>query len=212
MVGFNYLTLEAVKTNLFDKPILFSSLALMIVQFLTIVAQPEIWQRLYAAKSLADLRKGLGFSFFLLFLIVIPLMLIGMSAKYGALITNPGNAFYEVLEFVSPAWFFPLVAVSLFAAFMSTLDSSLFAAAIQLAKNKLFHKLPLVDPDKIKARTKILMIIILAITLIASLFLADFLTGIFQLVALLTIIATVLIISKSPTASVERSSSTCASA
>ncbi|HEC32672.1 MAG TPA: hypothetical protein ENI63_00235 [Candidatus Kaiserbacteria bacterium] len=193
-VGGSGITFGNLQNNILDKAILYGALAIMVIQFLTLFAQPEIWQRIYAAKNIQNLKYGLIFSFILLILFFIPIVIIGLSARYGALITNPSNAFYEILSFASPKWFFPILAVSLFAAFMSSLDSSLFAISSQLAKNNLFKK-NIPDEYTIKKHIRYWVFIVLTFALVTSFLLGDLLTSVFQLISITTIITAVFSIS-----------------
>lgn len=196
MVGSSSITSSNVFDNLADTTILLGAFVLMLMQFLTLIVQPELWQRVYAAKSSKDLRRGLLFSSGLICLLVIPLIIIGMNVKYGGTVTDVGNAFYEILSFASPVWFFPIVAVGLFAAFMSTLDSSLFAMSSQLAKSGFVVGYKDEQNEKmIKRKMRIWMVIVLVGALILSLFLVDFLTSVFQLLSIAVVISTVFIMS-----------------
>ncbi|MFQ5531232.1 MAG: sodium:solute symporter [Candidatus Nanoarchaeia archaeon] len=196
LVGSSSITTDNVISNLSDATIFLGASAIMIAQFLTMIVQPELWQRVYSAKSLKDLRLGLMFASILLFLVVIPGIIIGMNAKFSGSITNVGNAFYEVLSLASPAWFFPIVAVALFAAFMSTLDSSLFALSSQLAKSGFVVGYKDEKDDKIlMKKIRIWMVSILIVTLITSLFLSNFLASVFQLISIAMIISTAFILS-----------------
>lgn len=189
--GTEHISTETLQANLTDSSLFYAAISLIIIQFLVLVTQPELWQRMYAAKSLEDLKFGFMFSFFLAMILLIPIAIIGMNAGFGGLLENPGNAFYDILSFAAPNWLLPILAVSLLAAFMSTLDSSLFALSTQLAKTKLFKA---EEKQDIKKYTRLWIPIILLVTSVASLFFADFLTSVFQLISLLMITSTVLLL------------------
>lgn len=194
-VGTSGITLESIETTIANKTLLYGALAIMVLQFFTLSIQPELWQRMYAAKSMRDLKYGFTASFALLILFFSPIILIGVSVRNSTFVTDPGNAFYEVLAFASPEWFFPILAISLFAAFMSSLDSSLFAISAQLAKNNLFKK-DLVDTGIIKRHIRYYMFGVLALSLGASYLLGDLLTSVFQLISVATIITAVFVASR----------------
>lgn len=190
-VGTEYIEPSGVVANISNTTLLFSALALLVVQFLTLISQPELWQRVYAAKNSKELWRGFTFSFVLLLVALTPIMLIGMNANFGGLLEDPGNAFFEVLSFGAPSWFVPILSVSLLAAFMSTLDSSLFALSSQLAKNT-FVKL---NSRSIAWNTRFWIPIVLIVATSLSLFVSDLLTSVFQLVSLLTVTSTVFLAS-----------------
>ena len=134
MVDTSVITSQTIGKILADKKIIVSAIALAIAQFLTLLIQPEMWQRVVAARSIKDLKKGFIVSWVLLTLFIIPLIIIGISARASNTIQDPSNLFYDILATSAPVWFLPILVVGLFAAFMSTLDSSLFAIASQLGK------------------------------------------------------------------------------
>jgi len=140
MVDLSPINSQLIFTFLKDKAILWGAFSLALAQFLTLIAQPEIWQRVAASRDVNHLKKGLIASWFLLALVAVPEIIIGMAAKAGGLTHNPSKLFYDIVEHVAPQWFFPFVIVSLFAAFMSTLDSSIFAIASQIGRYGIFGR------------------------------------------------------------------------
>lgn len=195
MVDISTITSESVKSLLLDKTIFLGAITLGATQFLTLLIQPEIWQRVAAARDLVHLKKGLLVSWFFLALVIIPMIIIGLVVRSSGTIESPGTLFYDIVETAAPAWFLPFLVVSLFAAFMSTLDSSLFAISSQLGKYgfmtriKRIRKEPLTDDRQIAKNIRISIVIILVLALIASLFLGSFLRGVFGLISLLTVIS-----------------------
>lgn len=196
MVDISTITSESVTSLLMDKTIFFSAISLGFAQFLTFIAQPEIWQRVAASRDLNHLKKGLIASWFLLGVIAVPAIIIGMAARGSGTIENPGTLFYDIVENAAPQSFLPFVIVSLFAAFMSTLDSSLFAISSQIGKYGFWiSKEELPDDRKITKRIRISTVIVLVLALIASLFFGNFLKGVFGLISLLTVISVCLFMS-----------------
>jgi len=193
MVDIGKISYESMTSILADKAIFFGTLSLGITQFLTLLIQPEIWQRVAAARDLAHLKKGLIASWFLLAIVLIPMIIIGLVARSSGPIENPKTLFYDIVETTAPKWFFPFLIVSLFAAFMSTLDSSLFAISSQLGKYgfivKRITKERFTNDREIAKNIRLSTLIVLVLALIVSLFLGDFLKGVFGLVSLLTVIS-----------------------
>lgn len=195
MVDLSPINSELTISLLKNKTVFWGAFTLALAQFLTLIAQPEIWQRVAASRDLNHLKKGLGVSWVLLGLVAIPEIIIGMAARAGGLVQNPSRLFYDIVEHAAPQWFFPFVIVSLFAAFMSTLDSSLFAIASQIGKYGIFIKKDLKNDKIIIKKVRLSNIVILILALIASLFLGNFLKGIFGLISLLTVISISLVMS-----------------
>lgn len=92
--------------------------------------------------------------------------------------------------------------MGLFAAFMSTLDSSLFAISSQLGKygfivKKKEHqeKNAPVRDRQVARSTRISIVIVAVLALILSLFFANFLSAVFGLISLLTVISVPVLLS-----------------
>lgn len=196
MVDISTITSKSVTSLLTNKTILFGAISLGFAQFLTLLAQPEIWQRVAASRDLNHLKKGLITSWFLLGVIAVPAIIIGMAARGSGTVENPSTLFYDIVSHAAPQWFLPFVIVSLFAAFMSTLDSSLFAISSQIGKYGFFIKKEVIPDDRrIAKKIRIFNIIVLVLALITSLFFGNFLKGVFGLISLLTVISACLVMS-----------------
>ena len=195
MVDTSTITLESVTSLLTDKAVFFGALCLGIAQFLTLLVQPEIWQRVAAARSVVHLKKGLIASWVLLIVVVTPEIIIGLASRSSGTIESSSTLFYDIVKISAPGWFLPFLVVGLFAAFMSTLDSSLFAISSQLGKYGLvvkgerIKKESFTDNRKIAKNIRISIVIVLILALIASLFFVNFLKGVFGLISLLTVIS-----------------------
>ncbi|MBN1252833.1 MAG: hypothetical protein JXA16_11905 [Bacteroidales bacterium] len=199
MVDTSQITMDTVSPLLTDKTIIIGAISLAAAQFLTLLVQPEMWQRVYASKSIVDVKKGFMASWILLILVIIPQILIGLTARAGGGIDNPNNLFYDIFKTSSPEWFLPFLSVALFAAFMSSLDSSLFALSSQLGKYGFWIKsndnISQKNDQTIVKKTRIIIVIVTVLALITSLYFSNFLTFVLQLISLLTVISVIVLVS-----------------
>lgn len=203
MVDISTITTETVIPIITDKTVIIGALILGVAQFLTLLVQPEMWQRVTVARSSIDLKKSLIVASILLFLIVIPEIIIGLAARGGGgAIENPSALFYDILNVAAPEWFFPFLTVALFAAFMSTLDSSLFAVSSQIGKygfiirrGKRKQKNSSKSDIDIARSTRISISIVMIMATVASLFFGNFLIGVFNLISILTVISAAVLMS-----------------
>ncbi len=202
MVDTSSINTETVVSLLSDKTLLVGALTLGVAQFLTLLVQPEMWQRVSAARSTSHLKKGFIASWTLLALVVIPMTIIGLAARGGDAVENPSTLFYDILNVAAPEWFFPFLIIALFAAFMSTLDSSLFAISSQLGKYGFVvwlrgreEKEGSKSEIRIARRTRISISIVVILALVASLFFGDFLSGVFNLISILTVVSSAVLMS-----------------
>jgi Na+/proline symporter len=190
LVDSSTITFATIQPMLTDRTIIIGALALAASQFLTLLIYPELWQRVFAAKSLKDLKKGFAFAFILIMVIIIPEIIIGLAAKATGNAVDASNIFYEVLKLASPTWYLPILAVALLAAFMSTLDAALFAIGAQFGKYGFwFNSTENRDDDSIVRRTRFAMIGVTIVALALSLFFSNFLSAAFGLISLLTVLS-----------------------
>jgi Na+/proline symporter len=197
LVDTSNISSETILPLLKDQTIILGALSIGVSQFLTLLVQPELWQRIYSVKTLKDLKKGLFASWGLILAFIVPIITIGLSARANG-IEDSNNLFYTIIQDSSPEWFVPIITVALFAAFMSSLDSSLFAVSSQIAKygfwidnSKYQHE----SDEQLVTKTRLTLVVVTLITLGASLFFSDFLTSVIQLISLLTINAVIIVAS-----------------
>jgi Na+/proline symporter len=192
LVDTSKITFAVIRPILTDKTVIIGALSLAASQFLTLLLYPELWQRVYASKSLKDLKKGLTFAWLLLLLIIIPQIIIGLSARATGGVADPTNIFYDVLKLASPTWYLPILSVALLAAFMSTLDAALFAIGAQFGKYGLWFKTTQMQEGAevvVVRKTRYAITGVTVVALMLSLLFSDFLAAAFDLISLLTVIS-----------------------
>ena len=165
------------------------AIGLMMIQFLTLLAQAESFQRIFAVVDARALKKGLIASFVMIAVVAGAIAYIGINFKFGLTGIDPANLFTEGVLQAVPAWLASFLAVSLIAAFMGTIDSSAFALAILLANWK-----P-ADQDTLVRRTRYVTVGVIALSGVSSLLLFSFLSWAFSLIALISIIGAALVAS-----------------
>lgn len=191
------LTTKTVMPMIEDKSLMIGALCLGVSQFLTLLVQPDMWQKVYAAKSSYDLKKSIIVSSALVLLFIIPLIVIGLSVRAKGMVEDSDTIFYDILRTSAPDWFLPIITVALFAAFMSSLDSVLFALATQIGRYGFWIKdeacFENIDEKKTVNEIKKSLFFVTVITLVVSLFCSNFLTQVLQLISLLTVNAVVIL-------------------
>lgn len=206
MVDTSSITTGTVTSMLSDMTALKSALSLGVVQLLTFLVQPEMWQRVAAARDLENLKKGMIAGWSLLLIVIVPVITIGMAVNASGMASPGNNLFMDVLNQAAPGWYLPLLLVALFAAFMSTLDSSLFAVAAQLGKYGFIVQPRDVRKDNpstanasqrrgLTKNIRATIAVVIVACLGASLFLGSFLQGVFDLISMMTVISSALLIS-----------------
>jgi len=192
LVDTSKITVATIQPMLIDTDIIVGALSLAASQFLTLLTYPELWQRAYASRSIQDLRKGFAFAWLLILVIIVPEIIIGLSAKSTTSVVDPSNIFYDVLKLASPTWYMPILSVALLAAFMSTLDSALFAMGAQFGKYGFWSKSTMIEQRSealVVRKTRYAVTVITVLALVLSLVFSNFLAAVFNLISLLTVIS-----------------------
>ncbi|MEK7136500.1 MAG: hypothetical protein AAB821_02845, partial [Patescibacteria group bacterium] len=111
----------------FDPSQFWFAIGLALLQFFSLAAQPESFQRVFAAKDSQALKKGLIYSFTMLAAVAGAIAYLGINFRFAGINGDPSTLFVAGVLPVLPAWLASLLSVSLVAAFMGTMDSSAFA-------------------------------------------------------------------------------------
>lgn len=176
-------------STIVDMSQLWLGVGLGFLQFFSLLGQAESFQRIFASRDSRSLKKAMIVSFSLLILIAGSIAYLGINFKLSGAITDPSNLFITNVLQVLPQWLKSLLTISLVAAFMGTIDSSAFALGTLLSK----MKKPFQDPSILSVRLFILGSIIM--TAISSLYLFSFLSSVFALISLISIIGASLLFS-----------------
>ena len=183
-----HFTLEKIPIA-FDSSQIWFAIGLMLSQFLSLIGQAESFQRVFASKDAKSLKKGLIVSFILLTLVAGSIAYLGINFRFSGAITDPSNLFTTGVLGALPQWLGSLLAISLIAAFMGTIDSSAFAFGVIVAKIKDS------DKEKIAKLTRLSMVAGIIISALASLYLFSFLASVFALISIVSLIGAALLTS-----------------
>jgi len=126
-------TVSTALSTIFESGLV-TNISFAILGFFTIFSSADIWQRVYAAKSEKDNKKGLVFSGIMFSIICFSVILLGILARAAFPNINSNDALVTGLFQIAPA-LFGVSAVIVFAAFMSSIDTYLFVAAMSVSKD-----------------------------------------------------------------------------
>ncbi len=173
----------------FDLSQFWFAIGLSLVQFFSLLGQAESFQRVFAAKNAESLKRGLIFAFILLMLVAGSIAYLGVNFKLSGMITtDPTNLFIVDILSTLPKWLSSLLIVSLIAAFMGTIDSSAFAFGTLAMRLKKADNLSI-------SHTRYFMLIGIIASTFASLYLFSFLSSVFALISLVSIIGVAVLVS-----------------
>ena len=183
-----HFTAEKIPTA-FDPSQFWFAIGLALLQFFSILGQAESFQRVFASRDAKSLKKGLTVAFTLLALVAGSIAYLGINFKFAGIATDPSNLFTEGVLGALPEWLGSLLVVSLIAAFMGTIDSSAFALGVLVARMRKVR-----EETAVKS-TRLFTLLGVVISAVASLYLFSFLSSVFALVSLLSVIGAALIVS-----------------
>jgi hypothetical protein len=178
-----HFTWERIPTALDSSQIGFA-IGLALLQFLSLLAQPESFQRIFASRDSLALKKGLTSAFVLVALVAGSMAYLGINFRFAGITIDAANLFIDGVLIELPYWLGSLIA-----AFMGTIDSSAFALGVLLtrARNTLSRS--------VVKQTRALMLLSIIASAFASLYLFSFLSSFFALISLISINGTALLIS-----------------
>lgn len=176
-------------SSAFDPSQIWFAIGLGVVQFLSLMAQPESFQRIFATKDTVSLKKGFITALSMLVLVAGSVAYLGINFKFSGIITDPSNLFTSGVLTALPQWLSSLLVVSLIAAFMGTIDSSAFALGILLTKSR-----STANELSVK-RSRLYTLVGIIISALASLYLFSFLSSVFALISIISVIGTALLLS-----------------
>lgn len=183
-----HFTAEKIPTA-FDLSQFWFAIGLAFLQFFSLLGQAESFQRVFASRDAKSLKKGLTIAFILLALVAGSIAYLGINFKFAGIATDPSNLFTEGVLGALPQWLGSLLIVSLIAAFMGTIDSSAFALGVLVARMR-----KITEETVIKS-TRLFTLLGIVISAIASLYLFSFLSSVFALISLISVIGAALFVS-----------------
>lgn len=172
----------------FDPSQFWFAVGLVLLQFFSLLGQAESFQRVFAVRDAQALKRGLMWAFGLLILVAGSIAYLGINFKFAGVVADPSNLFTEGVLGALPAWLGSLLTISLIAAFMGTIDSSAFAFGVLAARMRSIQQSSV-------NRIRVFMLLGIVISAIASLYLFSFLSSVFALISLVSVIGAALLAS-----------------
>lgn len=183
-----HITTEKIATA-FDPSQFWFAVGLMLLQFLSLLGQAESFQRVFASKDAASLKRGLKTAFILLVLVAGSIAYLGVNFKFSGMAVDPSSLFTTGVLAALPEWLGSMLIVSLIAAFMGTIDSSAFALGAMAAKIRRTAEETSVRSIRFFTLSGII------VSAAASLYLFSFLSSVFALISLISVIGAALLVS-----------------
>lgn len=165
------------------------AVGVLFLQYFSLLGQAESFQRVFASRDGRSLKKGLAMALLLLVCVGGAIAYLGINFKLAGPVADPSALFTDVVLASLPDWLGSLLVVSLIAAFMGTIDSSAFALGVLLGRTVSKGGVPTVF------WTRIFTLGGVVVAAVASLYLFSFLSSVFALVSLVSVIGAALLVS-----------------
>jgi Na+/proline symporter len=138
----------------------FMTIAFIAFGILIVFQSAEYWQRVYAAKNIGVVKKGLKLSAFLVVITGFAITIVGLTAHHLVPGIEARDAFSEGLTILVPQQYIGAGLVLLFAAIMSSADTIIFVLASSVSKDYIanFSKKEITQHN-LKVQTKIFIVV-----------------------------------------------------
>ncbi len=171
-----------------------SLIAFILFGVLLPFASPEVWQRVYAAKSVQTLRKSLILSAGFYMLIGLFLFIVSLAIKASITIADPDIALVEGFSVLLPPGLIGLGVVIIFAAVMSSADTYLFTNTSVLVQD-FYARFRKVEGDALIRVFRIGLVLLMLAAIGVSLILKSIIGAVFVFSGFAGILAIVVIAS-----------------
>lgn len=141
-------------------------IAFIIFGMFFVIIGGDVWQRAYAAKSLKVMRKGFSLAALLTIIFGLLAVFIGIAAKINFPSIDPAQALVKGFSFLLPPELLWIGIIILFAAIMSTSDTLIFLASMNLS-NDIFSRFKNISKKSLVklTRSSIFFVTITGVTL-----------------------------------------------
>lgn len=142
-------------------------ISLFIISVAGTIAAPDVWQRIYSAKSEKDARRAMLLCFLLMSIVYLVFTAFGMIIKYYGWATNSADVPAAIFQHMVPHALLPVAVVIFFAIIMSTIATSLFGASMAIS-NDIIYGLGFIKRDKIIFWQRIVMVLVMISAIVVT--------------------------------------------
>mgnify|MGYP003965487235 FL=1 len=146
-----------------------NSIAFVIIGAFAVFAAADMWQRIYAAKSVKVAKKSMGWAILLVLIFGFIIAIVGIAAKVNFSGLNPQDAMVYGLSNLLPTGILGLGLVLLFAAIMSSIDTGLFILGMGISKD-ITGSFKTITKEKLVRITRYSIFCFVVLTVLISLF------------------------------------------
>lgn len=146
---------------------LFSWISLFIASAAATIAAPDVWQRIYSARSEKDARSAMILCFGLMSVVYTVFASFGMIIKHFGWAATSNDVSAAIFQHIVPHWFLPIAVVAFFAIIMSTIATTLFGSSMAIS-NDILYGLGFIKRERIYFWQKLVMVIVIALGVVIT--------------------------------------------
>lgn len=144
----------------------------LIIGIFGIMVQPDLWQRMFAARDVATMKRGLTYGAFILPLLALVLSVIGLVTKRLLPDIAPENALVAGFSTLLPLGFKELGMVLLYAVCLSSSDTVTFVVSSIFTRD-LQHRTKRFSETSMRAMTRFFITLFIGLGVITAIFSQD---------------------------------------
>lgn len=142
-------------------------ISLFIISVAGTIAAPDVWQRIYSAKSEKDAKFAMFLCFALMSIVYLVFTAFGMIVKYFGWATTSSDVPTAIFQHIVPHALLPVAIVAFFAIIMSTIATSLFGASMAIS-NDIIYGLGFIQRERIIFWQRVVMVIVMISAIVVT--------------------------------------------
>ncbi len=141
--------------------------SLFIASIAGTIAAPDVWQRIYSARSEKDARLSMVLCFALMTVVYGMFAAFGMIVKHFDWAATSNDVSAAIFQHIVPSWFLPFAVVIFFAIIMSTIATTVFGASLAIS-NDIMYGMGYIKRERIQFWQRVIMIIVMILAVVLT--------------------------------------------
>lgn len=139
----------------------------LIIASFTVMVGPDVWQRAFAAKDVATLKRGLSYSALLLPVLATIIAVVGIATKQNLPGISPENALLKAFSALLPFAVVEFMLVLLYAVALSSSDTATFVFSSIVTRDLKNYTARFSDESMRRMTRRIIVVVVIASALVA---------------------------------------------
>jgi len=144
-----------------------AALSIMVVAGISTLIAPDVWQRIYSARSAAEAKRSMFVTAGLMLPMLAFFGVLGLVVRYFNGAPDSNHVISAIFQSVVPQPLMPLAIIAFMAAIMSTMATSLFGGSMNIASDILLE-MKIINHQKMEKTVRWLMLVLLLLAMLIS--------------------------------------------